>query len=532
VASIGGWMYYWFVLDGASMVRIANIVFVLGFVLCSVVISFDTTMDYTAPRFLIWAVTALILFVFLAKRLEYSPIFIPLLIYWLLTTFSILLAVNKGEAVNQSLIIITMIAYLAVVSVLLKNNEIFPKAVVLVTIVLSTYSYYDTKGMMANKNQCAAVLFLLSILCLHYYKYWKLPVVMAVVLSSVSILLLRARAVWLAVLVVGIVFAVTNRKYLIPLICTYVILGCIAFCFNVGSAFNTESMSHRKELWKNTLRLIRDNPHGIGAANWKVVYPVTSRDAPLSRRFNYQNKFFIRAHNYYLQTCSEIGIFGLLSYLSVFVYAIYCSRGWIRMGIIAYMVIIFFSISGNRMFPSLLLTIFLAHAIKGRPLFLKPVFVPLMGVLLIAAVANFSIRYSGARQVVRIYKAQAVNDWDKVLAETEKISRWSDIDTTCATPLAHYRGIAYHFKGDNVNAMKSFEDAAKAAPFHLYNLMNLADMYTVDGQYNEAKAVYRRVIWMYPDFEAAREGIYNIDAVRRKIFEVVQEINRLKQRRM
>jgi tetratricopeptide (TPR) repeat protein len=486
------------------------------------------TMGYALThRYLAWGITTLILFVLMARKLKYGNLmFLLLAAYWLMVTYSIIRAVNPGEAVGQSSEVILMIAYLAVAVKQLKNNESFPKVLILLTIFIAIYSYIRPVGILAYKNQTSYVLFMLMVLCAYYYKYWPIPSVIAIATSLIAIALLGARSVYLAIFVSGVVLVITNKKYLIITACVFMAVGAIAY--KNSNVFNTESLNHRKEIWTQTLKMIKHNPSGVGAGNWKMIYPAYSAEAPLSRANNYVNRFVIRVHNDFLEKCAEIGALGMLIYISIFVLAIYYSNGWIRAGIIGYICVAFLSFPASRPFPSMLLMIYFAHAIKDhiRSVKFKPFCTVVITTLLVIGVINFTIRHLGARQVVRIYSAQIENDWDAILSETEKISPLFNIDPVSATPLSHYRGIAYHSKGDNVNAMKSFEDAARIAPYHLYNLMNLAMMYQVDCQYDMAKHVYFGVVQMYPDFEDAKNGIKNIETANQMIRKAVEEIRR------
>lgn len=506
----------------------ANTIFLLSFILCGVIVSLGTTMT---QRNLIWGLSTLTLFVMYAKKIEVSkPIGIAFLLYWLFVTFSILSAPNYGEALNQSLRVFPMMAYMCVASIALKNKKGFPEILIIFTIAFSVYAFIVFLGigtsLMRNKNLTSAVILLLMILCLHYYKYWKRPAIIAVVLSMIIILILRHRASLLAIAIGGMVYAFSYRKHFIKTFCVLIIIGCLAFCVKGKSLFDSESMSQRKEAWRHTVSMIIDNPHGVGAGNWKLVYPSYMRYSPVTRAMNYRWESFAEAHNDYLQNCSEIGILGFTCYLSIFVLAVYYSRGWIRVGIVVFMTIAFFSFPMMIPFPSLLLMIYLAH-IKTKTINLHKSFVICASIILCVCAVNFAFRHSMAKKVMRIYTARANNDWDTVLLETDKISSLYNIDHS-SNPLLFYRGLAYHFKGDDINAMYSFEKALLVNPNHLFVMMNLASKYATDGQYNKAKMVYSRVSKLYPEFGQAEKEIRNINAMLEKIHNVKREIEMLR----
>lgn len=515
--------------------KIAKFIFVIGFVLCAVVVSKGTTMDYTLThRTLLWSVIAFALFVLLSKHIELKhPVYAVFLFYFFTVSYSILFATNKGEAVNQALRVFVMIVYLATAVIALRDNKLFPKVLIGLTIALGLYSIYEifftyhTKGLMANKNQCALVTYLMIVLCIHYYRSWKIPSVIAVILGLSVIVMLRTRSCYLALIVSSIVYTVIYGKYkhfavcsLVPAICCAVFFAglnyemrswkipyrSVVYAARESRIFDISSMSHRSEMWTQTLKMIKDCPAGIGAGNWMLIYPVYAKDTPMSRASNYNNHFAIRAHNDFLQIGSETGILGLSAYITLFVLVLYYSRGMIRIGLSGFIVISCFTFPILRPFPSILLMIYFAHVINARDKLniQKALFIPII-LILSVCVSIFGFRHMTAEKIIRVYKAHAKNDWDTVMTETENISGLSNIDTYSGTPIAFYRGLAYFFKNDLKNALDAFEDAEKAAPNHLYVLLNLAGIARLNGKYIQSQAIFAKVDRRYPDFPDRRK---------------------------
>jgi putative inorganic carbon (hco3(-)) transporter len=76
--------------------------------------------------------------------------------------------------------------------------------------------------------------------------------------------------------------------------------------------------SGRVFFWKNSWDLIRDYPlMGVGSGNWKIVE--LKYENPASQTNGYQ----YHAHNDFIEMTAEIGVFGGLAYLAVYILAIY-----------------------------------------------------------------------------------------------------------------------------------------------------------------------------------------------------------------
>ena len=523
------------------MARCASIILISGFVLCSTVISFNNeTVDFTNEvRAVILGIMTLALFILLASRADpadltvlKNPIFAVFLFYWLTVTFSISVADNFGEAITSSLVIFMRIVLLFAATIVLKDQKWFSKAVIIVTIGLGIFSAYQIiftpavqpTGLMGNKNQCASAFFLLSVLCLHYWRSWKVPATIALSLSGFAIVFLRARSVWLAVLVAALVFVITNRKYalcalvLIPMACG------ITWGIKGNTIFEASSLEQRFDIWKQTARMIKDHPMGVGAGNWQVKFPVYSGFLqPSNRRLTYEDdKFITHAYNEPLQICSEVGYIGVVSYLLLFALAIYYSSGWPRAGLAGFMALSLFTFSGERPFHSMMVIFLFALAIiqfRKRHWLVKPVkkwpatLSVLVAGVLIFAVYVFAVRYETSRQLMRIYQARTDSQWKTMIAETQRISPFSTIDNNSTTPIRFYRGIAWFAMGEGALARGSFAIAQKDNPNHLYSVMNMAYSYVLAGELDLADMYYQKAKKMYPDFKDIDRALHAMDTL-------------------
>jgi len=522
------------VLAGVSMSKVTNIIFVAGFVLCSVVISYIGSSVLTV-RHLTFGITTLVLSVLLllSKDTDFSiiknPVFIAFAVYWFWVTYSICFAVNSGEAVFQSCKVVRDIAFLfCAVNILRRLN--ISKTVIVTTIFLGSYSLFEffTKpvnlrsGLMDNKNLCAASFVLLMILCAYHYKDWKIPSLIAIGISLFIIVTLRARSSWLAVIVCGLLM---TKKYFAPCLFAFTILSLVALKLN-SPVLNTNSLDQRFNLWKTSLLMTKDYPSGVGAGNWKLIFPkyiqYASNDIKkmmYTIKTDGKNWIWGRPHNAFVLNLTEVGIFGLLSYIALFALTLYYSSGWIKTGIVAYIVLSCFTFPGERAYLSLLLMIFFAYALKDCkpvPFKFKKVYALGVIVLLVFGVIDFGIKNQMSNKMVEIVRARN-RDWDRVIKATDKISPLANLDSP-GQALAYYRGVAYAAKKDPDNALKSFKQARKANPYHLHVLMNLSALSVVMGEVREAECILTELKNMYPDYIDIDKNIQTAEKYRVRNF--------------
>lgn len=520
------------------MARCAGIILICGFVLCSTVISFhsETVGETNEVRALILGIMTLALFVLFASRADpadlailKNPLFLVFLFYWITVTVSIFIADNSGEAVNSSLVVFMRIVMLFTAALVLRDDKWFARAVILVAIGLGIFSVYQfiTKppsmrsGLMGNKNQCASAFFLLSILCLYYRRRWKVAATIAIALSLFAIVSLRARSSWLAVLVAGLVFTLTERRYVIYAIVLIPMALGLTWSFKGNTIFETSSLRQRFDIWEQTVRMIRDHPFGIGAGNWQIGFPIYAGYLqPSNRLLTYEDdKFIARAHNDPLQISAEAGIIGGLSYLLIFIVAMWLSSGWIRAGIAGYMAISCFTFPDSRPFHSMMLIFFFAIAIlqfrrwSWQPKKWPVVLTVSVAGILIFAVYVFAVRYETSKKIMRIYQARCDGQWKTIIAETRRISPFSTIDTHSTTPIRFYRGFAWFRLGKNAAARSAFERAQKDNPNHLFSVMNMGYCYVMAGELKLADIYYQKAKGMYPDFEDIDNALMAMDAL-------------------
>ncbi len=382
-------------------------------------------------------------------------------------------------------------------------------------------------------------------------KIWRIISVIGIILQLVLISILLVRSVWLALAISGSIsllfFLFINKKdksksinttslIIYPLI----IIGIIVITLFSVSKFDSEntlkkqiswikktpfgSVKERLNLWEASIKMIQDKPLvGQGAGNWAIVLPKYFNEE--IRENKEENIFtnFQRAHNDYLQTAAEIGVFGLIFYLLIFASALYnifkrviydedkLFLTILLFSIISYLIVSFFSFPKERIESSIIIVIILALSIslnlstkginrnfdkKGLAIIFFSI---ISSVLAYSIYANYKI-LEGEHHTKEAYLARR-NNQNKILIKkiAKAYSPYYKTDLT-STPLMWYSGTASFVLNDVQKALTYFKQAYKDAPYNKHNLNDLATAYEVLGNRKEALKFYRKSISVSPHF--------------------------------
>ena len=138
-----------------------------------------------------------------------------------------------------------------------------------------------------------------------------------VTMFGVCLILTYSRGAWLSVLaVIGVYGMLCNRKifWLLILLPVAMLCGHDAILERIMSIVNPTDTSStlRIALWESTIAMIMDKPLlGIGWGAYWLVYP------EYDFFLNNANVKIFHAHNMYLNIAAEIGIPGLITFLSI-----------------------------------------------------------------------------------------------------------------------------------------------------------------------------------------------------------------------
>jgi len=138
-----------------------------------------------------------------------------------------------------------------------------------------------------------------------------------VAMFGVCLILTYSRGAWLSLLaVIGVYGMLCNRKifWLLLLLPVAMFCGHDAILERIMSIINPTDTSStlRIALWESTIAMIMDKPLlGIGWGSYWLVYP------EYDFFLNNANVKIFHAHNMYLNIAAEIGIPGLIAFLSI-----------------------------------------------------------------------------------------------------------------------------------------------------------------------------------------------------------------------
>jgi O-antigen ligase len=423
-------------------------------------------------------------------------------------------------------------------------------------------------GTMANGNLFASALLLFLPFVLYgvfsFTGYWRTISTISMSAVFLNIILTQTRAVWVAVIfsvcllflfLIGVygksIFSKlmrfnVNRRITQPIMILVLTsaVGMISINYlnpvervqdTLFSITNLEdpAVYERLSLWKKSTDMIMDSPFlGVGKGNWKIQFPNYGTEG-MRAETGYTN--FQRPHNDYLWVLSETGVLGFLSYLMIFIVSLYYGIKFILpsnrvekkllmvcliFGLTGYMVSSFFSYPMERIFHTVFLAIILGGILSlyhgnnlskqdevQSPNYLLNLLI-VCGIILSVWIGLFQFRTE--THVLNALRARQKSQWKSLIREVDKAnSTFFPLDHT-ATPLLWYRGVA-NFSLDNMDtAFRDFQSAYQDNPNHVHVLNNLATVYEMKGNHQEAIKLYSRAIEISPKFV---DAIINLAAV-------------------
>ncbi len=551
------------------------------------------TMDPALiPRFLFCSALTFLLILVLSVRLVLRPLsmdtriirsflFIPLVCFLGVSFVSLTRSINPVEGLFECLKSFLAVTFCYTVCVLLYHSENgilrLTQAMILTGTSLALIGigqhidlaftgipgYHNgIYATMVNKNLLASALFLsfpFALYGIHRLSgAWSFVSGTAALLIFMALIITRARAVWLG-MVVSAVFTLLIAAFLhkkkifqntvetpsrkgisrglgfgVPIV---VILLSWAFLSSGQKTsipfFSPLSLSERTLLWRETLDMAKDRPFlGVGPGQWRIVLP---RYGEIEKRVSSEGTVEIlpqRPHNDYLWVLSETGSLGLFFYLAFFgVTTVYSLRVVFHsdntdhrilallmlFGLWGYMVIAFFSFPRERithtvflmfMVCSVLVTYHQTFPIRKRihpAIFLLTNTLVLIGLGVCIMVGYGRLQAEGhARKAISAYRAGA---WEQVIAEIDYADlRVYPLDPT-STPLSWYRGMAHFSRGNKVEALEDFKRACLAHPFHIHSINNIGTCYALNGDRENAIKAYRKALTLSHGFQDALDNL-------------------------
>lgn len=555
--------------------------------------------DYSIRGILFFLYLTILLLVLLLKRhhlnnIIINPLFIITIVLLLLMIFVSRDAINISVAIKSivgySIFPVFLFVFVIFISSFSRSIEQISLLVSFYILILSIISFYqifkvfssqdfdliniyDIRSTLNHKNLFSHILLLsLPFTIFNGYKqigklkYLSLFVLFITLLQIVIIL---TRSTWISLIFMllstSIVYLIFRKKLeikiisksvinkFIPLIafviiCSYFIISNYdnknSFNFQLKSLKNFRSQNIQKRifLWENTFKMIYDNPFsGVGSGNWKIHIPKYSKDG---KHNNYGEIRYQTPHNDYLSIFAENGIFGVLLYISIFIFGIfYCIRIvrkgknkddnifalLIFGGVIGYISISMFSAAKENFETLFLLSIMLSFVIaKNADIQMKQikqskwlsVSVSLLFIITSVFGANYMIiAYKSEKHTKLAVKYIDNSNYELCKQEIGKAhSKYITCDPT-GTPLKWYSGNANFALGEYSLAFSNYEKAYKLAPFNSFVLTNFASACAVMEKYDKAEEFFNKSLEIKSENPDAINNLIAIYLIQNKINE-------------
>lgn len=408
------------------------------------------------------------------------------------------------------------------------------------------------KGFFSNKNMFSQILFFgfaFSVFNIYFLKkMWRRLAFFAALGSLLMIVLLMTRGVWLAIFVVviisSIIYAIYIRKQMqasflsLKRLMLFVgvglvfilIFGAISLQFEYGQDVKTRiensfklsdtSTLSRFKLWGKTTRLIEENPvFGVGSGNWKIE--ILKYDV-----VRYYNGWIVprRVHNDYLTVLSETGIFGFIVYLSLFGFILFYLLSTIRKAekdddkvfalvlfsaTIGYLCLSFFSFPKERVETHIFLNVIFAfstymyYQTRTRKT-AKPNKIAFPMLIIIAlSFSSVTALSSWKRMQAEIAINEMYVKLNQNVSKSAIYPLVKDIRSPFVsvsprnTPFLELKAKFMYNLGESTDAvMKVYQDALKDSPYHVRSILEIADIYASNGNFDEA-IKYGKMAYQY-----------------------------------
>ncbi len=398
------------------------------------------------------------------------------------------------------------------------------------------------KGNFSNKNLFSQSLFFgftFSTTGIYFLKkYWKTLSVIASISSLFLILLFMTRGVWLALLASSVISFVlyfvfihkaVEKSFLkgkrLIYFSSIVIVFVTVFTLFVSKTDYGQSIRNRIQasfklsdsstnsrfgLWNKTLDLWEENPVlGVGSGNWKIE--ILKSDV-----VKYRNGWVVprRAHNDYLTILSENGIIGILAYLAMFILILSCLIRVMKrsqsqddkmfalsifFALIGYLCFSFFSFSRERVETQIILNILFAfslfysrqlkykHETKANSKVFPFVLIFALGFSTVTA-------YSSMK---RMQAEIAVNKMYIQISEKRNMASIYPLVRDIRSPFVSvsprntpFLGLKAKFMNnlgkDKEAVLDVYFDALKDSPYHVRTIVEIAEIYDMSGDYDQA----------------------------------------------
>ncbi|MHC4215829.1 MAG: hypothetical protein ACYSWP_20970 [Planctomycetota bacterium] len=343
---------------------------------------------------------------------------------------------------------------------------------------------------MRQRNIWALANFMILPFCYNAYTngFWKKTALILSIVIITHLVLLNSRSVFVALLV---------SSLLLKKVRWLAIAGVVLLVLFRPHVLDSLSLHYRIEQWIPTLKMICQNPMGVGVGNWWIEFPWYAQN------IDYPDVFIVETfrfpHNDFLWAWSEVGI-GIVFYLGIFVYSLWTARKqkWALMFILGYMASAFFMAPRERPFPTLMLFTVVALISERKPI---PQPRLCLAVLLFALVV-FGFRVNSSCENRKLRGGIPTNGY----------SCFSTLTYT-GIPWDWWNGIKA-YQNDRGLACHYFDRSYKYNPNSLNALNGKGIACAHKGDYKGAEMYFERSLKINKDFE---DGQNNLAKVRKRL---------------
>jgi O-antigen ligase len=404
-----------------------------------------------------------------------------------------------------------------------------------------------------NKNLFSSLLFLISpfmIGGIFLSKKWKITSIILLGFTILLLMVMQTRAVMLATFLSFLIFILTQKglllkghfpKAILLLIITIGVVGVVYFWGGsfISNLIDSVSLHQRLLVWNNSLQMAKENLMlGVGAGNWQFQFPKYGLEKFNDVLMDNASLTYQRPHNDFLWVFCETGIFGLISYISIFIVALLYILKLLRnktesntedkillygffSTIIGYALISFFDFPLERIEHQIVFYLILSIVVAKYYLSsIKPristkgsdssilklvIFVPIVFSFVVGA-----NRFSGEFHTRKIYECQAKGDLNQIVTEADEATNLFYVVDPTSIPINWYKGVALYTLGNLKEAQRCFEKAKLIYPYNIHVLNNLGSCYETAGKHKEAEEMYLKALLISPRFD---EACLNLSAV-------------------
>jgi len=413
-------------------------------------------------------------------------------------------------------------------------------------------------GTFGNKNLLSSILYCslpFYFIGLKYSKNYKRLCASAILLSLFFLVTLRSRSVLIALIIffglnfIRYKYRVLSKKIFVSILCLFLLSSSIYFSFSFGkknvlsSVFSNQYFNRitdnktfdaRVLFWNNSLKIIEDNfIFGVGGGNWGIHFPKYglsnfSNDEIINGKVIVDNP-----HNDFLKIFCEIGIFGFLFFVAIFITNLYYSFTLYKKAnssvekdkyfiifsfIMGYLFICFFDFPSNRIeHQLLLLSLFSILSYEYKFQFennqkkISKTIILIASLIITTFISTITlVRLNSEKHIFLLQQAKLSQNWNEVIKESELAENYFFKIDSKTIPLNWYKATAYFHLKKYEESLIEYKKAINFNPNNISILNDLGTNYFVLSQLDKSKDYYLKALKISPKYEEARLNLVAI----------------------